>query len=242
MNELYASAPVYNPPAPASASAPVKHFATRFEQDEVTVSGTVEETAVRGGNLFGREVVVFTLLSTRLSGAVDRIPVCVPLDVAERYNVSLRTDDLVVVSGQLRTYYCETDGHMHALVCASLVATPLEDPQINYVRITGEITKQPVYRVTPFGRQITDASICVFYSDPVYRGVAHVPCVFWGGFANVASTYKPRETISVFGRFQSREYQKQLPDGTMETRIAHEVSVHHCVPIERNFLRSKTSM
>lgn len=218
---------------------PVRRFVARFEQNEVTVCGTIENDAVVYEPRFGSEVLSLTLLVPRLSGVLDRVPVCISFQTANLCGLSLRAGANLVVSGQIRTHFGE-DGHLKTEVFASLaVHTTSVAPNSNTVRITGEIAKQPIYNVTPFGREITSTVLRVPYSDNGYRGVAQIPVIFWGRLAKLLENYHVDETISVFGRFQSREYEKALGDGLVEKKTAFEISTHHFTPVERNLINNR---
>lgn len=218
---------------------PIRYFAARFEQNEVTVCGTIEDDAVVYEPRFGCEVLSLILLVPRLSGVLDRIPVCISFQMASLCGLSLRKGANLMVYGQIRTHFDE-EGHMKTEVFASMAvhATSVV-PNSNAVRITGEIAKQPVYNVTPFGREITSTVLRVPYSDNSYRGVAQIPVIFWGKLAKVLENYRVNETISVYGRFQSREYDKAVGDGLLEKKTTFEVSTHHFTPIERNLINNR---
>lgn len=53
----------------------------------------------------------------------------------------------------------------------------------------------------------------------------YIPCITWGRTARFASHLKVGDKVTLLGRFQSRAYQKQLPDGTVIGKTAYEVSV-----------------
>jgi len=53
----------------------------------------------------------------------------------------------------------------------------------------------------------------------------YIPCITWGRTARYAAGLKTGDKVQLVGRFQSRNYQKQLPDGTVITKVAYEVSV-----------------
>ena len=144
-----------------------------------------------------------------------------------------------MVSGQIRTHFDDA-GHLKTEVFASVAAhTTSVATNSNIVRITGEIAKQPIYNVTPFGREITSAVLRVPYSDNGYRGVAQIPVIFWGSLAKILENYRADEIISVYGRFQSREYDKAVDADKFEKKTAFEVSTHHFTPIERNLLNNR---
>lgn len=215
-----------------------KTFSDGFEQNEVTLCGTIEEDAVVYEHAFGKELLSFTLLVQRLSGVLDRVPVCIPFRVASLCQLSLHKGETLMVSGQIRTSFDE-DGHLKTEVFPTVAAHTSGASSINTVRITGEISKAPVYNITPFGREITTAMLCVPYSDERYRGVAQIPVIFWGRQARQMEQYKPNEIISVFGRFQSREYEKVIDEGAVEYKTAFEISTMRFSPIERRLINNR---
>jgi len=96
------------------------------------------------------------------------------------------------------------------------------DENPNRVQLTGALCKPPSYRTTPFGREIADLMLAVNRS---YGKSDYIPCITWGRTARYAAGLKTGDKVQLVGRFQSRNYQKQLPDGTVITKVAYEVSV-----------------
>lgn len=86
----------------------------------------------------------------------------------------------------------------------------------------GYICKKPIYRTTPFGREITDLLIAV---NRPYNKSDYIPCIAWGRNARFCENLLVGDHIKIWGRIQSREYQKKLPSGETETKIAFEVSI-----------------
>ena len=82
--------------------------------------------------------------------------------------------------------------------------------------------KPPVYRVTPFGREICDMLLAV---NRAYNKSDYIPAIVWGRNAKYAGELAVGDKVAVTGRLQSRVYQKTLADGTTEDRVAYEVSV-----------------
>jgi len=98
------------------------------------------------------------------------------------------------------------------------------DTDANSVHLTGNICKPPTYRPTPSGREICDLILAVNHSN---GKTDYIPCIAWGRYARKASKWKVGDTVKLTGRFQSREYDKLLPDGSHEIRTAYEVSASH---------------
>ena len=101
----------------------------------------------------------------------------------------------------------------------------LSDEEIknpNQIFLDGYICKKPVYRTTPFGREITDMLIAV---NRPYNKSDYIPSIAWGRNARYSEKLKVGDRIKVWGRIQSREYQKRISDEEIITRTAYEVSI-----------------
>src|SRR5699024_4390893 len=92
----------------------------------------------------------------------------------------------------------------------------------NEICLDGYICKPPVYRETPFGRVISGLLIAVNGSDGKSD---YIPCIAWGRNARYASGFAVGARVKVWGRIQSRKYQKQITEKEHETRTAYEVSI-----------------
>ena len=97
-----------------------------------------------------------------------------------------------------------------------------ESKNPNTIILNGYICKQPIYRTTPFGREICDCLIAV---NRAYNKSDYIPCIAWGRNARYVKDLCVGEKINLYGRIQSREYQKKLEDDSVETRTAYEVSI-----------------
>jgi primosomal replication protein N len=166
---------------------------------------------------------IFALDVPRLSGVSDIINV-----VAARSDVSalescdfMRRD--IDVEGELRSFN-NTSGVGNRLVI-TVLAKKLgfsQNPDKNYVRLTGAICKKPNLRQTPLGSTICDLLLAV----PRRSGRAdYLPCIAWGDVAQSAAALSPGDTVSLDGRIQSRKYAKTEPDGTSTEHTAFEVSI-----------------
>ncbi|MEE0838982.1 MAG: single-stranded DNA-binding protein, partial [Acutalibacteraceae bacterium] len=93
----------------------------------------------------------------------------------------------------------------------------------NVLYLNGYICKPPIYRTTPFGREITDLLIAVNRS---YNKSDYIPVIAWGRNARYAKTLDVGDNVRVWGRIQSRNYQKRISDEEVITKTAYEVSVN----------------
>ena len=176
-----------------------------------------------GHELFGEQFYVTTLRVPRLSGAEDFLPIT----LSERLLIDepLTTGNLLCLEGQLRSYNKVVEGAGRLLITAfaqRLISGDSDEENPNRVQLTGALCKPPSYRTTPFGREIADLMLAVNRS---YGKSDYIPCITWGRTARYASNLKIGDKVQLVGRFQSRAYQKQMPDGTTLNKVAYEVSV-----------------
>ncbi|MBO5505971.1 MAG: single-stranded DNA-binding protein, partial [Clostridia bacterium] len=152
-----------------------------------------------------------------------------PVILSEKflYTNDLSAGNTVEVTGQFRSYNNYTDiGNRLVLSVFARNITPVSSPEEaenpNAIQLTGYICKAPVYRTTPFGREITDLLIAV---NRAYNKSDYIPCIAWGLNAKYASVLSVGEKLRLTGRIQSREYKKKYDDETIETKTAYEVSI-----------------
>ena len=136
---------------------------------------------------------------------------------------NFKVGSLIGIVGQFRSYNKLMENKSKLVLrvfVRELVVPDEEDP--NTIEIDGFVCKQPVYRTTPFKREITDMLIAV---NRAYNKSDYIPAIAWGRNARYAGNFSVGERVRIMGRIQSRIYQKQLEDGTVEERTAYEVSV-----------------
>ena len=190
--------------------------------NSIHLRGHVCQPLQFGHELFGEQFFVTTLRVPRLSGAEDFLPIT----LSERLLIDepIAVGSILCLDGQLRSYNKVVEGSGRLLITAfAQRLLPEEDEENpNRVQLTGALCKAPSYRTTPFGREIADLMLAVNRS---YGKSDYIPCITWGRTARFASHLKVGDKVTLLGRFQSRAYQKQLPDGTVIGKTAYEVSV-----------------
>ena len=189
----------------------------------IHLKGQVCQNLQFGHELFGEQFYVTTLRVPRLSGAEDFLPVT----LSERLLLDgpITNGSTICLEGQLRSYNKVIEGSGRLLITAfaqRLIDCETDEENPNRVQLTGALCKPPSYRTTPFGREIADLMLAVNRS---YGKSDYIPCITWGRTARYAANLKTGDKIQLVGRFQSRAYQKQLPDGTSLNKVAYEVSV-----------------
>ena len=195
--------------------------------NEVTLSGIIEDELSYSHEIYGEAFYSFVLRVTRLSDICDYINVTVSERLIQ--NMEIGKDSAVCVCGQFRSYnnYCETGNRLILTVFARDIRktenlSEEESINPNYIYLNGFLCKAPVYRTTPFGREITDLLIAV---NRAYNKSDYIPCIAWGRNARYSSTLNVGDNIKIWGRIQSREYQKRISEDESITKTAYEISV-----------------
>jgi primosomal replication protein N len=191
------------------------------ENNALVLCGVIETEPVLDHEVFGENFYRLDVSVPRLSGAQDLLPVT----ISERLmNSQVAPGTRVGIVGQLRSYNKVMGGAGRLLLTAfaQRLVAPDETENPNIIRLTGAICKPPAFRTTPFGREITDLMLAV---NRAFGKSDYIPCIAWGRTARYAAGLSVGDKLEVQGRFQSREYQKQMPDGSVMNRVAYEVSL-----------------
>ncbi len=204
-----------------------------FENNQVILAGEVVSEFTFSHDVFGEGFYLMDVSVGRLSESYDTIPVM----VSERL---VRVSDsivgrYVVINGQFRSYnrHEENRNRLVLSVFAREVhfeeEEAISDQNPNYIFLDGFVCKKPIYRKTPLGREIADILLAV---NRPYGKSDYIPCICWGRNARFADGFEVGAHIQIWGRIQSREYQKKLSETEFEKRIAYEVSVSKLEVVE----------
>lgn len=173
--------------------------------------------------MYGEGFYTFNLEVMRLSDAKDILNVT----VSERLigGMELKAGSEVIVEGQLRSYNKFVDGANRLIL--SVFARNIEfciekSKNPNQIFLDGYICKQPVYRTTPFGREIADMLLAVNRS---YNKSDYIPTIAWGRNSRFCQSLQVGDNIRVWGRLQSREYEKKISETETVKKVAYEVSI-----------------
>lgn len=202
--------------------------------NQVTLSGEIVSDFEFNHEVYGERFYTAMLSSERTSGRKDIIPVM----VSERI-VDVEVDWIGVnvdISGQFRSYnkHEENKKHLILSVFATGFGVHIEEfdgdfESKNQIFLEGYICKPPIYRKTPLGREIADILLAV---NRLYGKSDYIPCIAWGRNAVYASNLEVGTRLQIYGRIQSREYQKQISDDEFEKRMAYEVSASKLTAVE----------
>ena len=189
-----------------------------LENNYLTLVGKVTGEKKFSHEIYGEKFYTFNLSIPRLSGNADVIPVT----ISERL---LTTQDVFIgaklqIDGQFRSYN-SYDNEKNKLILTVFVKD-VQFLEENQVILDGYICKKPIYRKTPFGREISDILLAV---NRAYNKSDYIPCIAWGRNARFCENVAVGTEVRIVGRVQSREYEKKHEDGTVEKKVAYEVSV-----------------
>lgn len=191
--------------------------------NKAEIWGTVQDKPEFSHEIYGEKFYVFTMDIPRLSGIYDKIKVM----VSERLIMDecLEVGNILKVLGQFRSYNSYENGTNRLILTVfarDIIRDAEECENPNSIYLNGYICKEPVYRTTPFGREITDMLLAV---NRTYNKSDYIPVIAWGRNARFCSNLKVGDNVRIWGRIQSRDYQKKLGEDEVVTKTAYEVSV-----------------
>lgn len=157
---------------------------------------------------------------------------------------SLTIGKYINITGQFRSYNSHTNlptgkkSVLQLFIFAKTISdfTGKESELKNSIKLRGNICKEPIYRVTPSNREISDIILAV---NRVYNKSDYLPCIAWGVKARYASTLPIGAFIEVEGRIQSRDYIKKHEDGTEDKHTVYEVSLYKITDLSSNNTKAK---
>ena len=201
------------------------------DNNHLVLVGKVTSEKRFSHEIYGEKFYIFDMEVPRLSDATDTIPVTASERIIN--DELLSSDKRVVVKGQFRSYN-SYEGERSRLILTVFAkdimleeSLPEEEQEAlrktsNVVTLEGYICKKPIYRQTPFGREISDILLAV---NRAYNKSDYIPSIAWGRNARFSQNLPTGTEVKIVGRVQSRNYEKKHEDGTIENRVAYEVSI-----------------
>lgn len=193
----------------------------------IEIRGQVITDLTFSHEVYGEGFYNFYIEVPRLSDTSDLLLVT----VSERLFKDIPKGRFIAVNGQVRSYNNYVPEENKNKLIITIFAREIEvienDEEIvsknpNNVYLNGFICKEPVFRKTPFGREIADLLLAVNRS---YNKSDYIPCILWGRNARFASSLEVGDNIKVSGRMQSRNYQKKYDNGDVIEKTAYEISI-----------------
>ncbi len=215
-----------------------------LENNYLTLVGRVTSEKQFSHEIYGERFYLFDLSIPRLSGNADIIPVTVSERLINDEMMQIGTK--LLIKGQFRSYNSyENEKNRLILTVFAKDIEKVEDPAqetevdeegnevpvndlakkdtiTNEVVLIGYICKKPIYRQTPFGREIADILLAV---NRAYNKSDYIPSIAWGRNAKFCQNLEVGTEVKIVGRIQSRNYEKKYEDGTIAKKVAYEVSI-----------------
>lgn len=212
------------------------------ENNHLVLRGKVVSDKSYSHEIYGEKFYVFNLEVVRLSSTMDIIPIT----ISERLltGLDLEIGKQVAVEGQFRSYNnYENERNRLILTVFAKEINEIEGEEEKSEEVTNEVTlvgyvcKKPIYRQTPFGREIADVLLAV---NRAYNKSDYIPSIAWGRNARFCQNMEVGTEVKITGRVQSRTYEKKHEDGTVETRVAYEVSIASMEVVNEDDVKSET--
>ena len=192
------------------------------KNNKVYVAGEIVSDAKFSHEVYGEGFYEFFVRVMRLSGQADILPVTLSERLIQ--GGMLGKGKTIFALGQFRSYNKIENGKSRLMLTVFVreLLDEMPDKNPNSILLSGYICKPPIYRTTPFNREIADVLVAV---NRAYNKSDYIPCIAWGRNARFVKNLRVGDKIAISGRIHSREYQKKLSETEMKTMTAYEVSV-----------------
>ena len=181
----------------------------------ILLRGTVASKIKFSHSSHGENFYEFRLKSERKSKKEDILICLVPEIILEK--CLIKENEKIEVKGEIRTINRKNHKQIYVFVQDSMCGG-----EVNEVKMDAYICIQPnLRRTVRSNRMVCDV---IAASNRQY-GSDYIPCIAWGRYATYVYKCDVGTHLEIVGRLQSREYHKQMDDGTVAVKTAFEVSV-----------------
>ena len=205
--------------------------------NQVWLRGKVSAQAVFSHQAHQTRLYRLELEAMRLSGACDGLRVLLSEELLRGLDPCV--GDSVEIRGQMRSYNNKS-GQGSRLVISALARHigRCDGAPMNRTLLAGWLCKTPVFRRTPFGREICDIMLAV---PRTYNRADYLPLIAWGQTARICARMAAGDRLFAEGRFQSRGYTK-IEDGAAREKVAFEISVGRLLESEEELVSLASDM
>lgn len=193
-----------------------------LQNNDVQLWGKIASCPVYSHSVIDEKFFEFNLEVPRLSESSDIIPITISEKLL--LNRDFSVNSVVSLSGQFRSYNKLIDGKSKLMLTVFVREVNEVDTNKNpnIILLKGFLCKPPVFRTTPFKREITDILLAV---NRAYNKSDYIPAIAWGRNARFVKDLPVGTKLEIEGRIQSRIYQKKLTETESEERTAYEISI-----------------
>lgn len=198
--------------------------------NNVELWGKVKGDLQFSHTVVGENFYEFLLEVPRLSESSDIIPITISEKLFTKD--SIKENDLISIAGQFRSYNKLIDNKSKLMLTVFVrEILPLDTSKNpNIISLKGFLCKEPIFRTTPFKREICDILLAV---NRAYNKSDYLPCIIWGRNARFVKNLPVGTKLSLSGRIQSRVYQKKLSEDEVVNKTAYEISISKVDVIEK---------
>ena len=166
--------------------------------NKIYLEGTVVSELEFSHEMYGEGFYTFNLEVMRLSDSKDLLNITVSERLITTMDLKIGTE--IVVEGQLRSYNKFIDGNNKLIL--TVFARNIEyceerSKNPNEIFLDGFICKEPIYRTTPFGREIADLLLAVNRS---YNKSDYIPTYSMGKKLKILQDIRSRGQYKNLGK------------------------------------------
>lgn len=190
--------------------------------NNVELWGKIKTNPEYSHTVVGENFYEFLLEVPRLSDSSDIIPITISEKLFTKD--SIKVDTLIALSGQFRSYNKLIDGKSKLMLTVFVreIINVDANKNPNIITLKGFLCKEPIFRTTPFKREICDILLAV---NRAYNKSDYIPCIAWGRNARFVKNLPVGTKLEIEGRIQSRVYQKKVNEEEVVNKTAYEISI-----------------
>lgn len=151
----------------------------------------------------------------------------------KRFSNTYQDDQEVSLVGNIRSYSRQLeDGRnkvdIYVFTYFDIPELDENDQEVtNEFVVDGRICKIEPLRTVSNGKQNIHFLLAnnLIVEESNQKLNSYLPCIAWGGIARELSKCQVNDKLTIKGELHSREYKKQLPNGDIEIRVAHELVI-----------------
>lgn len=226
-----------------------------LEINKVVLTGTITEDFAYHHSTKGANIYKSFISVKRDSGTEDVLPIMVSEKILKevfsptKKKTYISQSYTVCVEGIMASYNEHIENGKSKLILFikpnNILIVADDTKPNNNIELTGYIVKAVNVRKTPGlkdkkgvrikqERLIADVMLGVNINGNKYSVSYYIPCIFWSKAASAVGNLGIGTRINIRGRIQSRKYNKKYENGSIEEKVAYEISVADTLVIGKN--------
>ena len=195
--------------------------------NNITLKGVLSDCKY-SHTLNGVDYEKANLIVKRKDGKEDVITICF-----KKFSNNYNDGQMIDLVGNVRSYTRQLDNgknkvNIYVFTYFDLPTIKDDTEIINEFEIDGRICKIDEIRKTSSGKEnihfILANNLIIEESNKKLN--SYLPCIAWGNVAKELEKCNVNDKLFIKGELHSREYKKQIGEGEIEIRVAHELVVN----------------